>query len=365
MDAEMQKRLLERDNLKLATDQNPREYILATSKVKLAIGYSLIFVLIFGALTIAVVFGGSLIDWETNPVIALLIVIIAIILAIALGVFCGVKSSTRKWTIGLDGIKIYFDDKLKESFSIEGYTGSNTVRNYTNGIYTGTTHTISVTSSNGKSKKLEWPFAKERFSEAVECINELKYYGGFLAKGQEAIDSSNPGSDPTVNKIFEIDKKKLGGAVVRGVLVKLSPVFLVFAVLLVLTLIGRGDIPIELSLIFAVGAIGSLLWALVSGNKAKKKIPGRIEFRDDCVIVDGESYKKNQIKRIVATPANFSIGKKGCYWIRIRTINKDSLLCLGRSFKDKKNTYADYEELIGTLRSWALRRGLDYNTDLS
>ena len=365
MDTELQNQFLAQEGLTLASDQSSREYIKAVSKGRSIFGYSLIFLLLFGGITTAVVMGGSFIDVDRDPELAVIVIGIACAFAIFLAVVLGLRVKPTKWVIGHDGVNIYNGDKLKQSFPIESYHGSDIVRHYTNGIYTGTTRSINMTNAKGRNVSLSWPFAGERFSEAVESICEIKNYGGFLAKGQEAIDASNAGVDPTVNKIFELPQKKLGKAVLSSQTVKGLPFLIVLAIIAIGVYSSGNDMPIILPAIFiAIGGIFLFVYFMI-GLQAKKKIPGKFEFREDSIIIDGEYYLQNQIKRIVATPVSFSVGKKGCYWIKIRTINKDVKFCLGRSRKDIKHTYSDYNALVETIRNWALRRGLEFQDDLT
>lgn len=352
---------LSAEGLKLAQDQKPKEYILKPKRVLNAVAVSIALIVLLGLIT----FGMASSNWGYYDLYTILVTAGAVLLSIVIGILCGIASKVKKWTIGLDGLKIYENDKLKDTYPLSAYTGSNVIRNYTNGIYTYTTRSLDFINSKGRNTNLSWVFDAEKFSEAVEAISELKNYGGFLAKGMEAVDSNDLAADPSVNKIFELDRKQLKSKLMKVMFLKQIGFCILLIVVGVILAIWAGESGILGLAVLAGIALIFKIVHMIQARKGAKKIPGKFDFREDKVIIDGDVIKQDMIKKISSTPVQFSIGKLGCYWIKIRTLNAEKEYCLGRSLKNVKEGTVDYPFIVENFRKWAQRRGIEYNEDLS
>ncbi|MCQ2483547.1 MAG: hypothetical protein MJ153_08685 [Clostridia bacterium] len=363
------------ESLQFATNQAPHEYHSVpiqfkqrTKKVILSICFIILYLV--AALLIDVALSGNGIDY--------IILLTPPIVAIPLGIFTGIKLAAfdsigkSKWTVGADGIKIYNrKGEITHSYDIDAYVRSNVVKNYTNGVYSGTSRSIEVIDERGKKKILAWHYNSDDFTRAVNDIEEIKVYGSFLAKGNdveklESVENKELANDDTVNRIFEIDKKEVS----KGLFYKGSKSLLGWGI----TLIGFGvltlfadvneDTWILTLLVFAAG-LALLAVQIISVRNAKSKIPRMIKIESERIIVDENTHVASSLKTIVVTPASYQISKTACFWIKITANNVEKEYCLGiNRAAGPRNSYKDYAELCSCLRLWCGIRGIEFMNDL-
>lgn len=323
---------------------------------------SVCFVIIY-LLVVALIIGSNS---DMNVALMLILLVLAIVGGIATGVSLSRIKTDACVSIGADGIKVIKKGVVKKEYDVDGFEGSNVVKNYTNGIYTGTTRSIKLTNEKGKQTSLIWNYGADSFAEAVQDIQELKNFGGFIAKGAElnAINNSDDGAAEFSDKIFEMDREALGKGVINGGLTKFVGCAGILAVIAVIVILAdRNTVLAIISAIMVLVALVLLGVGYALGKKAAETIPNSIKITGDAITVGEDTYSISSIQKMTLTPPNYEISYLKSYWLKIRSENQNKKYCLGRNKKNKM-TYADYLSLTYTIRDWSLKRGVDYKDEL-
>ncbi len=364
-----------KESFQFAVKQAPHEYHsvpiqLKKSTKKVILSICFIILYLIAALLIDIGLSG-------NGILDYVALLSPPIIAIPLGIFTGVKLANfdsigkSKWTVGADGIKIYNrKGELTQSYGIDAYEGSKVVKNYNNGIYSGTTRSIAVIDDKGKKKHLTWPYGADDFTRAVNDIEEIKAYGSFLAKGNDAeslenVENNELANDETVNRIFEIDKNEVS----KGIILKSSGSLLGWGAACigfgVLSFMAYFDDYLPLTILFFAAGIVLLAVKFISARNAKNKIPSLIKIERDRIIIDDAEYEAATVNRIAVTPVTYQISKASCYWINLTINGVEKEYCLGiNRTAGPRNSYKNYVELCSCFRLWCGIRGIEFMNDL-
>ena len=292
-----------------------------------------------------------------NSSIFTVIIVISGGIGALIGYLSVAKSSDT--IIELDGgtFRMTKGKKVTE-YPISNFAGSHVTRNYTNGVYTGSTRYLKF-KNGSKEVKLMVPLKDEEFAELVSRL-------GLRCSGKEDLQDTEEA--PLVFEGFEtfeiprdafIERNSrktkrniivsivvfIVAIIICGVIIVLSPQDALFAVI-----IGC------LAVVLFIG----LLLAAVSGNlkfkKNLKSTPSKVTVDNEKLMFDNDSYYPSDIASVVMTPSRYEqTGKDSEYRVlRIKNNSGDvKTYYFGRTQKgDPKMMYEDYGKLLAALFDW-------------
>lgn len=363
----------EESKVTLSENQAAREYVGKPAKIGKKIGYCFLYTFLFVGIFTLISMGIYFYDndlladlTEDNPIIFVIAAAAAVVLGIITGLKAASSVGTEKWVIGKDGIKIYKKNELKKEFPIESFEGSKAIKNYYNGVYTGTSRFFKVVNSKGKTEELLWPFEEDEFSMAVQSIAEIRAYGGFLAKGSEARSTMDLSADAYDDKVFDCDKQNLCPAISKGKKIAFIVIGVFFLSSVCMSLVTMRDDMVIGAVGLAISAILAIIFfklASSSNKKASKVFPEKITLKGDRIVIDSNSFNVNEIKLIQFTPINYSTATWHSYWLKIKTEEGTTEYCLGLN-KSYNKTNANYPAFTSMLSDWCATRGVDCRQEL-
>lgn len=274
-----------------------------------------------------------------------------------IGYLCVISNKQTVIELDKDKFRMTRGTKVTE-FPLAAFQGSHVTRNYTNGVYTGSTRSLKFL-SNGKTKSLVVPLEDEDFTELVSRI-------GLRKSGAE--DLQDTAEEPLVFQGFETLEVPVDAFVERnskvfkrGIIVSIVVFVVALLICVSLMIFSPQDrsFAVILGLLAVVLLIALLIAAVVKNARFKKNLkttPRTVTVDDTKLVLGEDSYYPDDIDSIKVTPPSYDSTNKDNEY-RVLTIKKKSgdtkKYYFGRTKKgDEKMMYEDYKKLVVLLFDW-------------
>lgn len=285
----------------------------------------------------------------------LLGVIAAFVLGLILAIVSAVCIKELYIRVLDDGFEL-IKGKTAGKYSFSEFAGSNVVRHYTNGIYTGTTREIKVIQLNGKVGSIKCNnLSKDQFAELVSYLSAKEF--------KENHDINVSEDYFKQERFFSINRD----SIIKAVKSKVTLWVVIFAVLAVGALATLIIYLIDDNIAFAVIAILVGIFAIIvlfckviseiSQSKKIKTIPDHISIDEYTFAVGDKSFRAEDILTVSMVPSSYEI------------LTRDMVLILKDGSKVKfnfgtsrntKGTYEKYDELFSTVKMWCIVKNINF-----
>ena len=260
---------------------------------------------------------------------------------------------------GVDYIK---GDKVTH-YSFADFEGTKVVRNYYNGIYTGTSRYLHFhDTEKNKTVTINCCSLKpEEFDELVAYMGKNEFEQAEKTEATERYFDNEKYFD--INKeaiVSDFKSKKILTVAVTGIIAVILVVLLIvvlWEVSIAITIAVSGIIAI------AAGFVIGLLLRSVSRFPAK--VPSRITIDSHNIAIDGKTFDKEKVARIIMTPSSYDTKDRELFITM--TDGTKLKYNFGRLNKAKPTvgTYPDYASLFSNIKLWCLQRNISFMASLS
>lgn len=264
--------------------------------------------------------------------------------------------------------------KKVESFTYEQFRGTYVQRNYTNGIYTGSTRYLQYAAQNGNVRRMMIPLTKEEFSD-IEVFIKNRIRGGAPVSEEEAEQlADKPAFEgeynfaiPKEEFISKINSKKNLCVSVFSAIAAIALIALIvlFFLLDIWSFVAAAAILGAIAIIFAFLAV-----YMARGNykKSAQNMPSFVRLNGYTLNIDGREIAPAAVNVITMTPGGYeSIGKDGEFRTMVLDLRngEKTVYYFGTTPKgDKKLVYQQYGELQKAVDYWCYVNGVDFRADL-
>ena len=355
---------------KLSADQSPHEYREKSSgRIFLALGVMFL-IAVFSIFILIRAFK----TWKlyVDIFIGLGLGIISFVLIILL-------YRPQRILVSREGIFIYKRNVLKKTYPISSLKKIRTIKNFTNGIYTGNTRFFIF---KGEKKDIceAILLPDDAFKDMVKDLNILKTYGGFIAHG--ILEKRTSEKEIEKRDIrFEIKKddviKKCRGKFKRDAITILIVICVMSGLYFSYCLLtGKNGFALSGLMVLLVTVCMFIFGVVISNkhiiDKMTDSMPYKIVLQESGIVLDG--YKRidvGEIKHIDATPdgyvQNGMLSENKLRKIIIETHDGKTKLYMGPrrpNGHDADICIRDYEGFVNALRLWCTNRDIDFREDL-
>lgn len=276
---------------------------------------------------------------------------------IVLAIICVIFAKEHYIEILNDGFEITRGNKVTK-YAFTDFVGSNVTKNYTNGIYTGTTRELKIKGKDGKVFNISASkLSEKQFSELVNYLSRSEFKETHDIEVVEGyFDEEKRFSIPR-ESIIKANKKPvvLWGASFIAATVLCIVLFVVYFL-------------INKSLIFFIPAVVAGGYVLVFGvgefipllKKSRKvmSIPEVVTVDSLGITVDSERYNLDNITNISMVPASYKdiLTRDLIFKTKDGNTHKYNF----GSAKNTMTTYEEYDKLYTTIRMLCIAKNISF-----
>lgn len=320
---------------------NNKKFKITNSKVKQSVSsfFACLIILVF-------IFSQALKDsFNDNP---FLYVIIALVVSVIVAVFMAIVISNTFIHFHDDKFEIIKGKKVT-AYSYKDFAGSNVVKHYMNGIYTGTTREIKMTDVNGKVKSISCSGVnKNKFAEIVSYLSKAE----FQQTNSEAIpenffDEQKYFDIPNDSAVSSMKKSMIVTSIIAGI-IALATIVLWFIIFLD---DGNWIAITILSLASLIGASIFIVPAVISVHKSKR-LPDHIAVISNKISVGPEEFLLDKITSISMVPATYKNGSRDLVIVTDDGVKHKYFF--GNADSKAASIIKDYGAIYSTLKIWCI-----------
>lgn len=293
-------------------------------------------------------------DFEENP---LKYVLISAGIGIVLAVVCIIFVKENYIQILDDGFEISKGSKVTK-YAFSDFAGSKVTKNYTNGIYTGTTRELKIMGKDGKTFSLNaGKLSEKEFAELINYLGKSEFKETHDIEAVEKYFDEKKGFAIPRETIINANKKK---AVLWGVSLIVSAILcLVFSLAY---LANESAIIMVVAIVFGlyIPVFGYLeFYPAFSASRKVKSIPSAVVIESWGITVDSDIFKAENITNISMVPSSYKEILSRDFIITTKDGNTRKYN-FGPCKKDAKATYAEYDQLYTTIKMWCIAKNISF-----
>lgn len=314
-------------------------------------GVAVFLVLIFGLYSCMKIFD----DFEEK---ILTYVIACAAIGVVLGIVAFVFSKNTYFQILDDGFEV-IEGKKVTKYRFSDFVGTNVVKNYTNGIPTGTTREIKVKRPGEKEEKIDaGHLSQKEFSELASLLGKIQY------------DRTHDEVAPS-EVFFEKANFAVPGKAILEANRNIFVMYIVLAVVLailgtILILSTPTGEPLQIIGGFGVaGAIAILILEIFPWGKVYldvRSIPSNVALDTFAITVDSEMFKVDTVTHIGMVPSSYEIMTRDFIITTRDGVNHK--YNFGKGGEKDKYTYVNYPDLYAAVKMWCITQKVDFTTQL-
>ncbi len=269
-------------------------------------------------------------------------------------------------------------NKKSKSVLIQDIINAKSIKNYYNGIYTGTTRVLYIKNEsrrNGK-EEINLRISKEDFNLLMADISNIRDFGALTPK-PEKTEYDAEGIRKVTNYTIETRKKEFLVYYKRALksdIILSSAIFAtVLVVMIVLLIVIKSRLMNIYFVIIIISTIAILLLKFIITpvvfiRKIKKDMPTKIILRDKDILIDDlTKIAASDIKGIYATPPAYTLtgifNNFGMRRILIDTNDGRIKLCFGPRPSD--DLYLrEYDNFLGAFHIWCNNNRIVFREEL-
>ncbi len=247
--------------------------------------------------------------------------------------------------------------KKVETYKFSEFAGSNVVKNYTNGIYTGSTREIKINQNGRGTKDYNCNALKsEKFSELVSYLSKKEFVSNHDEQVTEDYFNTERKFSITTEPIINGRKSSLIKAssvtilsAAVGIVSLIINIFLKNSYSLVVGIVG---------LIFAVYLFFTECYKAIKNYIKVKSIPDTLVFNNDFFVIGDKTLRSSEIQNISMVPPDYSILSRD---MLITTISGDTFKYnFGTKTNSPKNSFMEYDVLFKTVKLWCITNKINF-----
>lgn len=313
----------------------------------------------FGSLVTCAILSGAILTAKDSSNYSVPVVIgIAVAIVIALTLLVFFLSKDKYITFTENGFEITSGNNSTR-YSYKEYAGSKVTRNYTNGIYTGTSRVIKIKDLSGKTDDIECNgIGKDAFAEIVSyiSINEITQNEGANVP-ENYFDNEKKYFVPSDTLIKANQKHFATISVLAGIGS--------IALLVIWIWAGFADTDINgvrsgvISTAIVLGIIGIIIAAYYIAKQLRtfsrmKTMPTAITLDSTSLKIDDKVFLPVNISSISVVPGNYEILTRDLVIMTHDGNVHRYCFGAGKNKNNNKLAYADYTELSNIIKLWCI-----------
>ena len=285
-------------------------------------------------------------------------VIACVVLGVIVGIVFFVLSKDEFLQILDDGFEVVQGNKVTK-YSFSDFKGTNVVKNYTNGIPTGTTREIKVQRLGEKETKISCEGLSEKeFSQLASLLGKIQY------------DMTHDEVAPS-EVFFEKANFAVPGKAILEANRNIFVMYIVLAVVLailgtILILSTPTGEPLQVIGGFGVaGAIAILILEIFPWGKVYldvRSIPSNVALDTFAITVDSEMFKVDTVTHIGMVPPSYEIMTRDLIITTRDGVNHK--YNFGKGGEKDKYTYVNYPDLYAAVKMWCITQKVDFTSQL-
>ncbi len=278
---------------------------------------------------------------------------IAIAVAAIVALLCIIFVKEYYMQILDDGFEL-IKGKNSTKYNFSCFAGSHVTRHYMNGIYTGTSREISINDASGKTKTINANnLSKGSFAELVTYLGQARFTKTHdIQATAEYFKNGIEFRIPAAEMIGANKKKFIFNTVIT------IACFVVFAGMLIYSLVTKEDSAVVLTVMILAGMVGLVMIFTEAIPKGilyhkMKNLPGRIFLDEYTLTIDDRTLSTADVLNILAVPASYDILTRDLI-IVTKDNNKLKYNFGKKDLKKTKDSYWEYDKLCSALELWCI-----------
>lgn len=295
--------------------------------------------------------------------------VIACVVGLASGALASIAAKQTIIVIDEESFT-YTKGKKVEKYPLDSFAGTNVVRNYMNGAYTGSTRYIRFKTPDYKIRQIEIPFEEKDYSDIVSLIK--KNNANSISEEEkeeirEAFEGERRINIPRDELLKSFSKSRKARAAFSIITLVISLTVCIASYILM-------DIWCFLAMLVMFGLLGPTLAIAIFlyGRKesiaAMKSTPSLFTAGPDSISFDDDVIPASAISGIVVTPPSYnSTGKDYEFRKVVITDNSgvDHTYYFGKTLKgNKKMSLKEYTGVVTLLEIWSFSNNIEFRQDL-
>lgn len=300
-------------------------------------------------------------DFNDNP---FKFILIALGISVVLGIIFAIIAKESYFTVLKDGFEIATGKKVT-TYTNADFLGSNVVKHYTNGIYTGTTRELKIKDGT-KTKEISCShLSRSAFENLVAFLGKKEF--------EENHDSQVTAGYFDTERFFKVPNN----SILKANKLKffyydfLDASFLIVGIVLLIAWLVTGrDSSVfvlfgSLCLMLAVVIFFAFTLPVIKTYKGVKTIPDHVSFDNNTLAVGPDTYTVDKVTGISMVPGKYQILNRD--FVVVTNDGVKHKYSFGRYNPNKeksKLTYTEYPDLYMTAKLWCLSNNINFQSML-